>query len=202
MNSYIPHYRLFFALSWIIFIFSLKVQGQPDRAPGNHEIKSFSSAKKILATIQEKHPKTLYCNCNYNGKRIDPKSCGYQVQGENEKQALRLEWEHVVPAEAFGQAFKEWREGDPSCVTKTGKPYKGRKCAEHNPEFVAMESDLYNLWPEIGELNRLRSNYSMAEISEPSQHNFENALPKSTIESFNLWTMPKERSRGPTCTWI
>jgi deoxyribonuclease-1 len=28
-----------------------------------------------------------------------------------------------------------------------------------------MESDLYNLWPEIGELNGLRNNFSMAEIA-------------------------------------
>lgn len=27
-----------------------------------------------------------------------------------------------------------------------------------------MEGDLYNLWPEVGELNGLRSNFSMAEI--------------------------------------
>jgi deoxyribonuclease-1 len=28
-----------------------------------------------------------------------------------------------------------------------------------------MEADLYNLFPEVGELNGLRSNYSMAEVS-------------------------------------
>jgi deoxyribonuclease-1 len=33
-----------------------------------------------------------------------------------------------------------------------------------------MEADLYNLWPEIGELNGLRSNYSMANLGGPERN--------------------------------
>lgn len=29
-----------------------------------------------------------------------------------------MEWEHIVPAENFGRAFREWRVGDPACVNK------------------------------------------------------------------------------------
>jgi deoxyribonuclease-1 len=97
---------------------------------------------------------------------VDIASCGYKVQS-NPKRARRLEWEHVVPAEAFGQSFAEWRVGVPKCA-RHGKMKKGRKCAETNIEFQKMESDLYNLFPEIGELNGLRSNYSMAQISGPT----------------------------------
>ncbi len=71
-----------------------------------------------------------------------------------------------MPAHAFGQAFREWREGAPQCV-KNGKSFRGRKCAETVPEFNRMEGDLYNLFPEVGELNGLRSNYSMAEMGIP-----------------------------------
>jgi deoxyribonuclease-1 len=99
------------------------------------------------------------------GNRIDLKSCGY-VPKKDPKRALRLEWEHVVPAEAFGQSFREWRDGSPQCIKK-GKPFRGRKCAEKNSEFSRMEADLYNLWPEVGELNGLRSNYSMAQLGGP-----------------------------------
>lgn len=28
------------------------------------------------------------------------------------------QWEHVSAAQSWGQSFKEWREGDPKCVTK------------------------------------------------------------------------------------
>ena len=76
-----------------------------------------------------------------------------------------LEWEHVVPAHAFGQSFVEWREGHPDCVKSNGKTYKGRSCAEKTSEpFQLMEADLYNLRPAIGEVNGDRSNYDYAMI--------------------------------------
>ncbi len=131
-------------------------------AGGNEKIKNFSEAKKIALRISKEHPYTIYCGCKYDGKVIDLKSCGYKIR-KDAKRAARLEWEHVVPAEAFGNSFAEWREGSPKCMKK-GKPYKGRKCAGKNPEFSRMEADLYNLWPEIGELNGLRSNFSMAAL--------------------------------------
>lgn len=98
------------------------------------------------------------------GKRVDLASCGYKVK-KSAKRARRLEWEHVVPAQAFGQSFKEWRSGHPKCVNKKGKPFKGRNCARKVAvPFRYMEADLYNLYPAIGEVNGLRSNYSMAMI--------------------------------------
>lgn len=130
------------------------------------KIKKFSEAKKYLNSHLDLYDsKTIYCSCLVRGKKIDLKSCGYKIQSDA-KRALRLEWEHVVPAEAFGQSFVEWRIGTEVC-RKHGRQIKGRKCAEKNSEFAKMESDLYNLFPEIGELNGLRSNYSMAQIAGP-----------------------------------
>jgi deoxyribonuclease I len=131
---------------------------------GNHQIANFNFAKKVAREIHKEHQITIYCPCKYEGKTIDLQSCGYKIH-KDAKRAARLEWEHIVPAEAFGQSFKEWREGSPRCVKKSGKAFKGRKCAETNSDFARMEGDLYNLWPIIGELNGLRSNYSMAEIA-------------------------------------
>lgn len=129
----------------------------------NTRIAKFEDAKKHLWKIHEEQSQTLYCGCKYSGKLVDLKSCGYtpvRMAGR----AAKIEWEHVVPAEAFGQSFKEWRMGSPLCV-KHGRKTRGRKCAEKaNPEFAKMSADLYNLWPEIGELNALRSNFSMAEL--------------------------------------
>lgn len=136
---------------------------------GNQQISNFEEAKKIAARIHKDHPVTIYCPCRYTGKTIDLESCGYQAQ-KDARRARRLEWEHVVPAEAFGQAFVEWREGTPNCHKRTGKAYKGRRCAKTNPTFSRMEADLYNLWPVVGELNGLRSNFSMAAIAEDPRH--------------------------------
>src|SRR5699024_5720450 len=53
----------------------------------------------------------------------------------------------------------------PKCFDRKKKrAFKGRKCARRNPLFAKMEGDLYNLYPEVGELNGLRSNFSMAMI--------------------------------------
>ena len=148
-----------------IFIFSYMPALADTKVPiGNNRITSFSEAKKLALVIHGEHRITVYCPCKYDGKIIDIKSCGYKIH-KDAKRAARLEWEHVVAAEAFGQSFREWREGEPKCHKKNGKTFKGRKCAEKNPEFARMEADLYNLWPIVGELNGLRSNYSMAEIA-------------------------------------
>jgi deoxyribonuclease-1 len=132
-------------------------------AGGNYAVKNFQVAKKILPKIYQGHEETIYCGCRYYGKEVNLNSCGYIPKRKTDR-AKRLEWEHVVPAEAFGQSFAEWRVGRSDCKGK------GRRCAQKNPEFARMEADLYNLWPVIGELNGLRSNYSMAELTEqPSQ---------------------------------
>lgn len=128
---------------------------------------NFHKSKDLLPAIFSHEPYTLYCGCKYSGKKVDLASCGYRPL-KNKKRAQRLEWEHVVPAHAFGQSFREWREGSPECVSrKKKKKYKGRKCARKNARFARMEGDLYNLYPEIGELNGLRSNFSMAALGAP-----------------------------------
>src|SRR5689334_14618382 len=94
-------------------------------AGGNQKIKHFRQAKRFANQIHEDHPYTIYCHCRYKGHDIDLKSCGYKVQ-KDAKRAARLEWEHVVPAEAFGQSFSEWQEGSGQCI-HNGKKFKGRK---------------------------------------------------------------------------
>ena len=150
------------AMKALFFISFLLIQSF-SFASGNLQIKNFSEAKRILSKIYRGHEETIYCPCKYYGKKINLNSCGY-IPKKDHKRAARLEWEHVVPAEAFGHSFIEWRSGAIGCKKK------GRSCAEKNPEFARMEADLYNLWPIIGELNGLRSNYTMAELTEkPSQ---------------------------------
>lgn len=67
----------------------------------------------------------------------------------------------MVPAENFGRAFTEWRDGHDGCVNSKGKSFKGRKCAEKiNSEYRYMQSDMHNLFPAIGAVNAMRSNYN------------------------------------------
>lgn len=153
---------LFLALSFLVIFPSICFADNVRAPTGNFSIDNFSKAKKIAAPLHAERGLTLYCRCRYVEKKIDAESCHY-VSARDANRAKRIEWEHVVPAEAFGQSFSEWREGAPQCRTKK-KKYKGRRCAEKNREFARMEADLYNLFPAVGEVNGLRSNYSMAEI--------------------------------------
>ena len=113
--------------------------------PQNTQITSFSKSKKLLLRLYKVNPVTLYCGCSYKGKKPKRSSCGY-IPKKNKKRANRIEWEHVVPAHAFGQSFSEWRDGHHKCVKKNGKNFKGRKCAEKvNKEYRIMQADMFNL---------------------------------------------------------
>jgi len=120
---------------------------------------SFYQAKKVaLNLFSPNHPFTLYCNCTFTkDKRVNLTSCNME-SAKNHKRANRIEFEHMMPAENFGKHFNCWREK--LCVDKKGKWYRGRRCCKKiNPTFKKAEAELYNLWPAVGVINQLRSNY-------------------------------------------
>lgn len=152
----------------VVISTSCVVIAADDLQPGNTTNDSFNKSKKLLERViykEAEHRIDIYCGCQYDEKKgVDFSSCGYTPQKDN-KRAPRIEWEHVVPAETFGQSFPEWRNGHPDCVDSRGRLFKGRKCAEKvNSEYRRMQADMYNLYPAVGEVNGLRSNYSMAMI--------------------------------------
>ena len=102
----------------------------------------------------------MYCSAVFNDKKIVTPPDGFETS-KYKKRAKKIEWEHVVPAENFGQNFIEWREGHTDCVNNKGKDFKGRNCAgKVNITYRYMQADMYNLYPAIGAVNALRSNYN------------------------------------------
>lgn len=99
----------------------------------------------------------LYCGCKWtwvgkSGGRIDLKSCGYETR-KQQTRAERTEWEHIVPAWTFGHQRQCWQNG-------------GREhCVDSDPTFRAMEADLFNLYPSVGEVNGDRSNFNYGMVS-------------------------------------
>ncbi len=131
----------------------------------NTVISSFSEAKDHLWDVFAAHPKSFYCGCDFDRAGPDWSSCQFQAKKDRQR-ARRIEWEHVVPASVFGRQISAWTQGDRQCVSRAGKPYKGRKCAEKvSQRFRLMQADMYNLQPAIGEVNGLRSNYPYGEIA-------------------------------------
>lgn len=166
-------------------------QRPPPRSAPNTTQQSFSKAKKAMRAIYADHQQTFYCGCSYSKQGVDHSSCGYVPQKDT-KRAHRIEWEHVVPAHAFGHSFVEWRDGHPKCTNRRGKRFKGRNCARKvAEEFRYMEADMHNLVPAIGEVNWLRSNFSFAELDgEPRE------LGRCDFEIHARKVEPKPAVRG------
>ena len=148
----------------------------PVGSTGNHGIRVFDEAKKEAGRIYANAGQhiDLYCGCTFaiepgRGMRVDLASCGY-VPARDAARAERIEWEHAVPAAAFGHTFAEWRDGSPKCVDAKGKHFKGRKCARlASAEFARIEADLHNLFPVVGEVNGLRGDLPMGILDPPDR---------------------------------
>ena len=128
---------------------------------------SFNKAKKILEKqVYYDHRETVYCNAAFDAEKNIIPPTGFATT-KHIKRAKKVEWEHVVPAENFGRTFEEWRTGHELCVSKSGKSFKGRKCAEKvNNEYRYMQADMFNLYPAIGAVNAMRSNYNFTMIPD------------------------------------
>jgi len=117
---------------------------------------SFGRAKTQLKKIYKAAPESFYCGCDIkwlSKKKLVPvwNSCGFKPRKQH-KRASRIEWEHVVSAWEFGHQLQCWQNG-------------GRKACKKVTAFKAMEGDLHNLVPAIGEVNGDRSNFRFNMIS-------------------------------------
>ena len=119
---------------------------------------SFRNAKKITPELWRViGPSSFYCKCPYRKATKEEKmlsqgnlwvigfACGYKAKqpvtkkGKPNARALRIEWEHIVPAEWIASGF--------NCKDLT------RKDCREVDGFHEAEGDLFNLVPAIGELN-------------------------------------------------
>ena len=151
---------------------------------GNHFSQSFYDVKdQMLQHIYYDHRQTLYCNAAFDAHKNIKTPQGFKLPDirhvdfyvydidieELARKAKRMEWEHIVPAQNFGKTFPQWAEGHRNCVSHKGKRFKGRSCAMQESEaFRYMYTDMYNLYPSIGAVNYLRSNFNFTQFS-PSE---------------------------------
>ena len=161
-------------------------------AGGNESIESFSKAKKNLERlVYMDHRETIYCGAKFDSKKNVIPLAGFYTK-KHKKRAKRIEWEHVVPAENFGRTFSEWRDGHPRCVNSKGKTFKGRSCASKiNKEYRLMQSDMYNLFPAIGAINAMRSNYNFV-----AQVDAKSGFGSCAMKIDNRKAEPPVESRG------
>nr|CRH04910.1 secreted endonuclease I [Candidatus Magnetococcus massalia] len=157
------------SIAWISFFAFLTisvVQAGPATA---HKIESFEMAKELLPELYKGHQKSFYCGCAYTeSSAIEANSCGYMPRKQTD-QGSRMVWAHVVPAQLLGAQRTCWREA--TCSGKDGQPVQGHGCCSRvDPLFRAMEADLHNLVPAIGELNTDRGHKGFTRVLDEFRH--------------------------------
>ena len=137
---------------------------RPGAAPRPTSGFELVKARGRAARVARSHPVTLYCGCDFTRDLVpEPRECGY-VPRQPGIRSARVEWEHVVPPARFGRGRACWEK--PLCRRADGSPFGGRRCcAATDPEFRAMEGDLHNLAPVVGELNGARSDFDFGEVA-------------------------------------
>ncbi|MCL2011337.1 MAG: endonuclease [Cystobacterineae bacterium] len=175
-----------------LFLLSFALPISPAFAAGNVKNDSFSQAKRMLSQkVYFDHRITLYCSASYDKRGNISLPEGFETT-KAQSRASRIEWEHIVPAENFGRSFREWREGNPLCVDRHGKAFKGRNCAEKaNREYRYMQADMHNLAPAIGAVNAARKNYHFMLLPEA-----QNAFGICPMKIEGNRAEPPESARG------
>lgn len=128
-------------------------------------LESYAAVKRTLyAEVFAHNRKTLYCGCPFDAaRRLDLKACGY-ISFRGGKRSGRVEVEHVVPASWIGAGRTCWTKK--ICREAKGRAFKGQKCClAIDPAFKSAHQDIHNLWPSVGEVNEIRSNYRFGLIT-------------------------------------
>ncbi|MDR2901983.1 MAG: endonuclease [Lactobacillales bacterium] len=147
-------FKTFFLFLAVVFYTLSGVAG------GNTQIDSFYKSKYHLEKyVYATNRYTFYCGAEFDESKKITLPDGFYSKRYPDR-SLRLEWEHIVPAENFGRHFAEWYQGHPDCRDKNNETYRGRKCAEKtNRSYKLMQADMYNLVPSVGSVNAGRQNY-------------------------------------------
>jgi deoxyribonuclease-1 len=141
--------------------------------------------------VYNNHRTTLYCGAIFDAKKQVTPPKGFTTT-KYVKRSEKVEWEHVVPAENFGRIFSEWRDGHKQCVNSKSKAFNGRKCAEKiNIEYRYMQADMFKLYPAIGAVNALRSNYNFTMLPA-----MKSDFGSCSMKIDNRKAEPPERARG------
>ena len=161
----------------------------------NLRISSYREANSVLRDIYRKRPEnTLYCNCSFDPDRklAGDENCSFSPRDPNDRdRQYKVHWEHVVPASRLGGDRPCWSDG---CQRSSGVLYGGRSCCRKlDPIFRAMEADLHNLRPAIGEINRHRQNYNFGDI--PGERREYGACDMEISSETDL-AEPPESARG------
>ena len=165
------------------------------------EASTFDKAKEELRAFyfyNAQYRFDFYCQAPF---KVEPKSdlsgfktpeiiesSAYTPSTKSNKKAKIIEFEHIVPASAFGKHLSCWSE-----TSKKGK--KGRANCQDAQLFNQMESDVLNIVPAIGEINASRSTFEYFDAPQDLQFS-QYGNCKVFVDSKNKRFYPAPYSKG------
>lgn len=175
---------------FLLLLFLTSLQSALLAADVRPSSESGFEASKILLRQHVYHDQNrvgdFYCGCPWrwvgrSAGRLDLEACGYTIRSQPNR-AIRLEWEHIVPAFNFGRDLRCWQNG-------------GRNhCRKTDPRFSQIEADPHNLVPAVGEINADRAYYRFGVISD--SHPLEYGQCDFKVDFKNRVAQPRDAAKG------
>jgi len=140
---------------------------EPVQAPAPPRPKTNATLAEATTLATEIHASkrvSFYCGCSFTDDfRVLPRSCGYKTRADENRSRI-VQWTHVVPPRVFGAGRACWTTE--ACTREDGSKYGGIECCRaQDPAFAAIENDVNNLVPAIGEVAEDRSDYPFGEVA-------------------------------------
>lgn len=139
---------------------------EADTAPPRPERYDEAAIATAMTWVYRDQPVESYCGCRFQRDQTVPvEGCGYV---DESAEAFTVRWEPVVPPSRFGVYRKCWKRWS---VENGDNALARRKCADTDPEFRAMEADLYNYHPAIAGLSARRGENPFGAVrGEPREY--------------------------------
>jgi deoxyribonuclease-1 len=125
---------------------------------------TLAEAEALAAQVHTDHRVSFYCGCGFTADlRTLSRSCGYKTRAD-ESRAKSVRWTHVVPPRVFGAERSCWTTQ--ACTRDDGSRFGGIECCRaQDPDFAAIDGDLFNLVPAITEVAEDRSDYPFGDVT-------------------------------------
>jgi len=113
------------------------------------------------------HNRTLHCGCVFdNIQQVAPQACAHGVKGGDQVRDRKiLGWTHAVPVAVFAKPLKCWNEA----LCKRGRvsgDNGARCCNVLSQKFKKREADMHNLFPAIGDVEKMKSSPKFGGLEE------------------------------------
>jgi deoxyribonuclease-1 len=132
--------------------------------PDHYDERALANA---LTWVYRDHPEEAFCGCAFAANQsVDTTRCGYE-NAEDASPVIR--WQAVVPPSRFGVYRTCWSEHEQQAQEDLSAR---RHCARTDPEFRAMEGDLYNYLPVIAALGEKRGDNTFGTIQGGTPREF------------------------------